>query len=158
VAVRKRHQDDPLAAKLGSFWRAGERKIGTNLGSSLNRAFQLITITTGNFGTSGAFDYTKIGRVVHLRGYIYAGSSIADTSAIWQFAGLPFAPSHETYGTVVFYAVNVPGDSLWCNSYCHPSGYVRLYSTRDNAINDWLQWSDVLNDHVDFNLTYITAA
>ena len=117
-----------------------------------------IALTTGNFGTSGAFDYTKIGRVVHLRGYIYAGSSIADTSAIWQFAGLPFAPSHETYGTVVFYAVNVPGDSLWCNSYCHPSGYVRLYSTRDNAINDWLQWSDVINDHVDFNLTYITAA
>ena len=117
-----------------------------------------IALTTGTFGVSGSFDYTKIGRVVYLRGYIYNGGSIADTSAIWQFAGLPFAPSHETYGTVVFYAVNVPGDSLWCNSYCHPSGYVRLYSTRDNAINDWLQWSDVINDHVDFNLTYITAA
>ena len=117
----------------------------------------VIQNTTGTFIQSEAFSYVKVGNVVTTRGYIYNGS-VADTNAIWQFGGLPFQPLHETYGVVVFYLVDIPNDSEWCNVYANPtSSYIRLYSTRDASTNDWLQWSNVGTGHVDFHLTYLTT-
>ena len=117
-----------------------------------------IMLTTGNVTLSEAFNYTKVGRLVTLRGYIYNGSSIANTNAIWQFGGLPFQPLRETYGAVAQYATTVPGDSEYCNIYVNPThSYLRIYSTRTGT-NDWLQWSNIGGGHIDFHITYMATS
>ena len=116
-----------------------------------------IMLTTGNFTVSEAFNYTKVGRLVTLRGYIYNGSSIANTSAIWQFSGLPYQPLRETYGAVAQYATTVPSDSKYCNIYVNPTNsYLRIYSTRTGT-NEWLKWSSIGGGHIDFHITYMAT-
>lgn len=52
---------------------------------------------TGAFSSTGT--YTKIGRLVHVRGAIFAGTSVSCASVGVISSNLPFQPSADTAGT-----------------------------------------------------------
>jgi hypothetical protein len=51
----------------------------------------------GAFSSAGI--YTKVGRIVNVRGAVYAATSVACTSAGVISSNLPFAPSSDTAGS-----------------------------------------------------------
>ena len=114
--------------------------------------------TTGNFTISGSCNYTRVGRLVTVNAYIFNGRNIANTAAVWEFSGLPFAPASDVNAAVRFYQVNIPGDSSWCTVVAQANGKVRIWSTRDSGTVDELQWSDIGTGHVEFSISYQTNA
>ena len=113
---------------------------------------------TGNFNTSTNQIYTKIGRFVTLRGYVYNASSISDTSATWRISGLPFAPMEESANAVGTYAVNLPSDTAFLVMAAATNSTLKLVASKDNQVSATLTFGDVGGGHIDFSITYMTNA
>jgi len=113
---------------------------------------------TGNFNTSTNQIYTKVGRIVTLRGYIYSASSISNTGAAWRISGLPFAPVEEAIQAVGTYAVNLPSDTAFLVMAASTNSTIKLIASKDNQISQTLTFGDVGGGHIDFSITYMTNA
>lgn len=113
---------------------------------------------TGNFNTSTNQIYTKVGRIVTLRGYIYSASSISNTGAAWRISGLPFAPMEEAIQAVGTYAVNLPSDTAFLVMAAATNSTLKLVASKDNQVSATLTFGDVGGGHIDFSITYMTNA
>jgi hypothetical protein len=113
---------------------------------------------TGSFNTSTNQIYTKIGRFVTLRGYIYNATSISDGNAAWRIGGLPFAPMEESVNAVSTYSVNIPDGTISLCMLSSTASQVKLVSSKDNDTSQTLTFGNVGGGHVDFTITYMTNA
>ena len=114
---------------------------------------------TGSFNTSGTLNYTKVGRIVTLNGYIYNCTSISNTSAAWQFSGLPFAPIQDVQAAVALYNVDftVSNSYVTIRANANNSSLV-LIESRDANTSIQLSFAAVGGGHAEFTMTYATNA
>ena len=116
------------------------------------------TAGIGSLTIDGTAPYTKIGRLVTIRAYVY---SFSDSSGSVLFlTGLPYPPQESFHGTGVFYNVNpVTGTvGITPRAYSSGTGRVEMLSTRDNDTWLALSYSHFGAGHVAFTLTYMTAS
>jgi hypothetical protein len=114
---------------------------------------------TGSFSTSGTHNYTKVGRIVTLNGYIYNCSSISNTSANWLFSGLPFAPIQDCQGAVSTYNVTLTSSNSYVTIRAAANNSsLALVESRNGTVGVLIPFSAVGTGHLDFTITYATNA
>ena len=114
---------------------------------------------TGSFSTSGTHNYTKVGRIVTLNGYIYNCSGISNTSANWLFSGLPFAPIQDAQGAVSTYNVTLTSSNSYVTIRAAANNSsLALVESRDGTVGVLIPFSAVGTGHLDFTITYATNA
>jgi hypothetical protein len=112
---------------------------------------------TGSFSTSGTQNYTKVGRIVTLNGYIYNCSSISNTSANWLFSGLPFAPIQDCQGAVSTYNVTLTSSNSYVTIRAAANNSsLALVESRAGTVGVLIPFSAVGTGHLDFTITYAT--
>ncbi len=114
---------------------------------------------TGTFATSGTLNYTKVGRIVTLNGYIYNCASISNTSANWLFSGLPFAPIQDCQGAVSTYNVTLTSSNSYVTIRAAANNSsLALVESRAGTTGVLIPFSAVGTGHLDFTITYATNA
>ena len=111
--------------------------------------------SSGSLQISGISPYTKIGRLVTIRAYVYNFSETGDSS--WQVTGLPFVPNNEYLGAGALYQVNVTNDStISCHLKTVADGNLRGIMSIDAGVWLTLLYSHVGSGHINFSITYMT--
>ena len=116
------------------------------------------TADMGSLTIDGTAPYTKVGRLVTIRAYVY---NFSDSSgSVWGLAGLPYLPQESFHGSGVVYTVNVDSTAVGVTPRAFESGtgLVQLLTSRDNDTWIPLTYSNVGAGHVAFTLTYMTAS
>jgi hypothetical protein len=112
---------------------------------------------TGTFNTSGTQNYTKVGRIVTLNGYIYNCASISNTSADWSFSGLPFAPIQDAHGAVGMYNVTLAGSNSYITIRANANNSrLVIVESRSGTTGVLVPFSSIGTGHFDFTITYAT--
>jgi len=112
---------------------------------------------TGSFSTSGTHNYTKVGRIVTINGYIYNCSSISDASADWAFSGAPFAPIQDAQGAVGIYNVDIAASNGYMTIRVNANNsQLKLIQQRDNTTALNASFTNVGTGHIEFTVTYAT--
>ena len=112
---------------------------------------------TGSFSTSGTHNYTKVGRIVTINGYIYNCSSISDASEDWAFSGAPFAPIQDAQGAVGIYNVDLAASNGYMTIRVNANNsQLKLIQQRDNTTALNATFTNVGTGHIEFTVTYAT--
>jgi hypothetical protein len=118
------------------------------------------TPTSGTVTLNDTFYYTKIGRIVHLTGYIYGGTGYTGGSD-WRMNGLPFvAGSADFTAATSFYAPSLSSVSnlMQANVFLSSgnSGVTIALSLSTGAARN-ATYAEIAGGHVKFTLTYVAA-
>jgi hypothetical protein len=117
-------------------------------------------VTGGNTGTSSTCFYTKIGRIVTVRGSIFSIDTTGLTAGnVVYFQGLPFAPAtHNAVGSATIEFMTFSG---FVTAHCGGSATAfRLAESTSGSGENYLLVSDVTSgtaDIVGFEITYTTT-
>ena len=138
---------------------------GANVLDDYEEGSHDITITpatSGSFTLHSGYDeaaYTKIGRVVHVQGYVTINSSSSPVGDLR--ISLPFAAadlgnhSGTSGGTVSVYNMNFNGN-FYTLQIDEGAAYFRILEITDNASHDYIEGSELSGDFF-FNITYVVA-
>ena len=117
------------------------------------------TMSEGSITVSDAV-YTKVGRLVMIRAYVYGGN--VSNGNGWRVEGLPFPPVKESVGSGNFYHVDDwDAGMVMPRATTSGTGGVECTISRDDTTWLTLNYAAV-NDgtagHVHFNITYMATS
>jgi redox-sensitive bicupin YhaK (pirin superfamily) len=128
-----------LGRSVGRFkdlYLSGGVYLGGTGAANLLDDYEEGTWTPAFAGTTGTYagTYTKVGRLVYIRGYLsVTGGTPSAGGGSLEITGLPFNPLDGTTGDIMTSNLDIGSTTYQVTSYALPGSKVRLYASIDNT-------------------------